>query len=321
MLRNAQRFIHKPLTCINPVTMIKIFLLATILSVTSSCFGQNYAKLPDSNAVWQVGWGNSGCFEYGWFADYQYQITGDTNINSLIYKKIDRSGSFDCPPPLLPVSGYMGAFRNNISTKQVFFIPRDSIDEVLLYNFNLNIGDTISGYLQLVSGNIAIIDNIDSVLIGNDYRTRWHHSSTQYFWDGFIIEGIGCDYGLLEGLLPFLSENGSLNCFSENDQTLYPNPDTIPCGLITSIFTPKGGNANQIICYPNPTLGALYVNSKCDHDLKSFEIYNIYGKMVKNGLIQDNGEINISLFQNGMYFVKFYNKRAQLVDIIRVIKK
>ena len=97
--------------------------------MNSASFCQNNYQLPDSNAIWRVSWGTIDCFYNNWFADYQYLITGDSLINSINYHKIARSGLFTCLPPLSPVYGYMGAYRNSLNTNKVYFIPADSLNE------------------------------------------------------------------------------------------------------------------------------------------------------------------------------------------------
>ncbi|MBK6397641.1 MAG: hypothetical protein IPF75_05100 [Bacteroidetes bacterium] len=45
----------------------------------------------------------------------------------------------------------------------------------MLYDFNLEVGDTVHGYLGswLFSNNLDTVTAIDSILVGNSYRKRW----------------------------------------------------------------------------------------------------------------------------------------------------
>ncbi len=218
---------------------------------------QDYQPFPTSNAVWRLQWGASGCAFQNEYADYQYQLNGDTIIEPYVYHKLERIGVFNCQPPLMPLSGYMGAFRNDVDAMRVYFIPADSTAEWLLYDFTLQVGDTINGYLPNVgvSGtNTAVISSIDSVEVSGSYLKRWNYSSSGNYWDGFFIEGIGGEYGPLEALAAQFDFNGSLICFTSYE-LVYPD-GLLNCDLAT------GGRTHvdkEYSIYPNPVTDQLLI--------------------------------------------------------------
>lgn len=60
-------------------------------------------------------------------------------------------------------------------------------------------------------------------------------------------------------------------------------------------------NLNSEI-YPNPANNFLIINKEIS-DNSNFEIFDLYGKSIQNGIISDN-KIDISLLNNGIYFLK-----------------
>ena len=302
-----------------------IILVSFFLTEVAIC--QNYYPLPESNVIWQVSWGESGCFEYGWFDNYQYSISGDTLINSINYHKIERSGYFECyAAPLNPFIGYLGAFRNDIENKKVWVVPRDSLNEMLLYDFDLNIGDTIKGYLYIVSEsqfglpNTAVINNIDSIEIGANFRKRWHYQGSSPFWSGTIIEGIGCEFGLLDGLCAMMDNNGDLNCFSIDNQTLYPNSSPEPCELTTSILDSETETENSIFCYPNPTKKTIQVSGIQKSNIHSFKLYDPFGRLLDKNTFRSNQVINLENRKNGIYYLEFLDENKTSLNLTKIIK-
>lgn len=302
--------------------MKKTILIISLIFQIYSAHCQDYYPLPESNVVWSMGWGESGCAQSGFYDDYQYLITGDTLIDSVTYQKIERSGSFHChAAPISPEIGYMGAFRNNVVTRKVFFIPRDSLTEMLLYDFNLNIGDTVNGYLDMVaSNNTAVISTIDSILIGNSYRKRWNYQSTAPYWDGTIVEGIGCEYGLLEGLCAMFDFNGSLHCFSVDNQTLYPISSPGPCALILHAPTIEEKGDNQIICSPNPASGSIQIRANNMEQIHSYIISDHIGRIILNSPFDPNQAISIENLMIGIYLIEFLDSDGQIIGTSKIIK-
>ncbi|PJB15345.1 MAG: hypothetical protein CO118_03895 [Flavobacteriales bacterium CG_4_9_14_3_um_filter_32_8] len=287
---------------------------------------QTYYPFPTSNAFWKFQWGVSGCTPPFDFTEYDYQIMGDTLIGLNTYHKLKRAGIFYCGDPLgigMDVN-FVGAYRNDSLAKKIYYIPKDSINENLLYDFNLITGDTIKGYMEQLAKNkfgstfYAVIDSIDSVLVDSNYRKRWHFQTYdswgQIWYDGNIIEGVGNTYGLLEGLLPMFDDNGSLVCYSENGATIYPNPFT--CTLTTiNDFIIKNEN---IVVYPNPIVDYFTINSKENFEFE-YTVFSVDGQLVKNGTGKSNSNIPIHLKQ-GIYILQINNEKRQIHHTKKLIK-
>ena len=76
--------------------------------------------------------------EYGYDYDSHYiKFLGDTLISETLYKKVYRSND-----SLMTNWSFEGSIRET-DTGSVFYIPRNSVDESLLYDFGVKEGDSI----------------------------------------------------------------------------------------------------------------------------------------------------------------------------------
>jgi len=298
-------------------------ILFTWMFILTTGFGQDYFPFPDSNALWRVDWMTNGCFFSNIpEAEYQYVITGDTTIGNFTYNKIERSGLYDffCPPPIFYGNGYTGAFRNDIEQKKVYLVLADSINEIVFYDFNLSIGDTLKGYFALDYVNYIcqnpIVVSIDSILIGTNYRKRYEVAGMMC--SCYIIEGIGSTAGLIEPMST-MEETGNLVCFKQSGQTLYPDTNTL-CSLVT-VLPEKDMNECQFRLYPNPArqeFQILGIHQLPAEDLK-IEILDIMGnKMIFNSQkISQRINVNTNYLSKGIYQVLIFN-RGQLIGYKKI---
>ena len=301
---------------------IFLFLIAALFSLTAKSQTSVYHPFPDSNAVWNIDYliynvsiicgGHPDDFQYS------YEMTGDTIIGSNTYHKfftpyvdpIDTCGGIHS----FGSTGYKGCFRQNITAKNIFYIPPWNNVEYLLYDFNLQIGDSIRGFL--VNGcspvQIPVVIGIDSILIGSNYRTRWQLSTLSS-----IIEGIGAIDGPLEGLCDQISNLApNLMCYSQNNTILYSSPpfwSAQTCNLITSVTN----NASKYILptiFPNPfhTTAAFKVDPTFENS--ELNIYNLLGGQVKHQRINNQSTIiNRDELTDGIYFLQLINDQGHIL--------
>ncbi len=289
-----------------------------------------YHPFPSTSAIWNVS------YQDYWFYDcreYSYSITGDTIINSITYHKIWKQGKsmlmVDNTPSPIPLctnqltstySYYAGAIREVLPQKKIYFILPSSTVDSLLYDFTLNVGDTIKGYFN---PNVApiVVESIDSILIGTQYRKRWNIPSV-CGWGGAtprVIEGIGSVFGLLE--LPCGIEKNVriLECFSQNNQTLYPTYDVANgCVLITSIK--ENEKFVSISIYPNPNNGKFQLKLMNQKSV-TLEITDILGNTIlKSEIKNETIDIDLSGQSDGIYFVKTIDSKGSFV-VKKIVKQ
>jgi hypothetical protein len=301
---------------------MKKLLLFFLLQFSLFANGQTsvYHNFPESNAIWNI---NTNW--YCWFPPYDYvdenySITfgGDTLIGSQTYHKLVipyfHINTTTCGAGITTINMYKGSIRQDTILKKVFIVPLDSISEVLLYDFTLNVGDTVKGYLEPLFPS-DIVNSIDSIIVGSTYRKRWNINSG---YNIHIIEGIGSTYGLIEqspvgvtDQLPY-----SITCYSESGLTLYPNTATT-CGIITSVNT-INETSDEIKLYPNPATQntTLLFNLKNAEEIK-ITLFDITGKemmlIVNEEMQKGNQQINIntSKLSPGIYICKIQSDNGE----------
>ena len=291
------------------------------LHIQLSANSQTYFPLPTSNAQWNCS------YAQGWFSgpnsgvdgyEMSYIITGDTLIGGITYSKLNKSVNYTVNEYYSGVHfysstyegiSYAGCFRNDSINQRVYYMPVDSSNEKLLYDFSLQVGDTVgdwwnSDYNPLMY--TIIVESEDSILVNGTYRRRLKLTETAND-PGYLIEGIGSTFGLLNPLAYF--ENiGSLDCFSVNGQTLFPDGSS-PCMLVDQIndLTPS----STFSIHPNPAKEFIYLNVPVKTTPSSYEITDCTGKIIQTGrvLIQSENEqsINISNLPAGFYFLSVIN--------------
>jgi hypothetical protein len=317
--------------------MKKLFLFFFVLWQFNAAFAQTnvYHPFPSDSAIWNVSYQdtwNYACREYS------YSTAGDTIINSITYHKIQQQGQaflmkkdYLDPFPTCTYqiignfNNYIGAIREDVAQKKVYIFRNTDSAEVLLYDFNLNVGDTIKGYFSEQYYDGIIVSAIDSTLIGAQYRKTWiidpycGWGTGDKRYSPQIIEGIGCTYGLLE--LPCIEENTRkhLTCFSHRNQTLYPTYDaTSACTLLTSI-NEKEGIENILSIFPNPSSGKFQLtlsNSKSG----TIEVMDVLGnKILRSEIKNETTEVDLSDHQSGIYFVRITDPKGNFA-VKKIVK-
>lgn len=305
---------------------MKKFLLALFICCNSiSLHAQTsvYHPFPDSSASWNfthsnICWGVLSNDQTS--MEVSYYIGMDTLINSSIYHSLHLPiyniyAGLNCWPPgnyTLP-GGYMGAFRNDHANKKVYIIPESDSVEQLLYDFDMQVGDTLVGYLSVCSpfSMCDTVISIDSVMVGNTYRKRWHINSGYHV---YFIEGIGSTYGLLNFVPTNMTDLDDINldCFQQNGQNLYP--DTLgTCPLLTSITTLPA--AEMIInIHPNPSIGNVQVALSSTNNIERWVLHNLNGQIERADKLQGKNQFEINGIDSGFYLLTLYLYNGRCIN-------
>ena len=309
---------------------IKTFNMKKIFTLSFGCFllmmgmaeGQTnvYHPFPDSNAWWgEMNWWtfwvtqSQGCTVTD---EHKLYVAGDTLIGINHYQKLFQYGyewSNTCPS-----SGtccyysniYKGAIRQDTSVKKVYLFYGSS--DTLLYDFNLSVGDTLPISFNN-PGNNNIVTSIDSVFIGNNYRKKFHIGSY-----ASIIEGIGCDEGLLDYIGGWFEAGSALHCFHQ-DNLSYIIRDTIGFGYVTDstydcnldIGIPIITNKESITIYPNPATTTLTLHLQLSIPNSQFIVSDITGREIFHQAINNSIQttIDVSDWSNGVYIYQLTNNK------------
>lgn len=297
-----------------------LLLIVTLFTLTANSQTSVYHPFPDSNAVWNIdSYQNCGLgFDY-WQHLYSIIISGDTTISNVIYHKLEVPIEVIISNGMCLASGtwtmpgyYLGSIRQDTSIRKVFFVPPlDSIEQ-LLYDFNMQVGDTVKGFTGSFIGQADIVQSIDSVLVGSDYRKRWIIAPC---YGIYFIEGIGSTYGLIEKSPGCATDQNSylITCFKQNSISLYPDTVTT-CNLITGVKNILYKPFFTTIS-PNPfhTLSLLEVSS--EFETAELKIYNTLGMLLKEERIlhQKSIMLNRDKLSNGIYFLQLTNENGETI--------
>jgi hypothetical protein len=285
---------------------MKFNLSAILVIVTLSTKAQTgiYHPFPDSNAYWNISFTKGMCNGMGgWdYENYCILFSGDTLIGNKSYHKIyvpyiQKYITGTCTQTNF--KGYKGAIRQEIENKKVFFVP-PSGTENLLYDFNLNVGDTLKGYIRPNWGEAKVIA-IDSVMVGSEYRKRWKFYS---YYNTYMIEGVGFTYGLIQHYYPVSQTDAdyySIFCFNQNGQTLYPIPG-YSCTLITSSNL-QVQVQDPVRVYPNPSHGPFVVELSGSSGIIELQISDLTGKIFWRKQIRNESLIKIDKLTAGVYIL------------------
>ena len=263
----------------------------------------------DNNPIWTI---NSACATPLPCIEYQtknYYIQGDSILNNLVYKKIYRKGlghfntittppGNPCPHPYWYIDTVPLFILRSIDKEMFIRFPYDTT-EYLLYDFNLNIGDTLPPTYQY-SGNDIIVSGIDSILTPNGYLKKFELSGNNSATH--LLEGIGNSNGLIEPFFSILECAHTLSCFSLNDTSYFPisGPSCNISVGIQDLITPE-----KITIYPNPASGFVSIRVKTLSKNAMLTVYNSIGKPMKvlHDINLTNFVLNTDELNPGIYFL------------------
>ncbi len=276
-----------------------------MILISLSVSGQTsvYHPLPDSNAVWNM-YLYQMCFIPWGITEQHYSITmvGDTLINGLNYHKlatphVQTITSGECPGVS---KGLKGAYRQDVTLRKVFYIPTGDSVEQLLYDFNLQVGDTVRGYTERMAIFPDIVESIDSVLVGSNYHKRWYINPC---FGIYLIEGIGSTYGIFEASPGCISDGPEFNltCFQQDGMTQYPDTTT-DCQLLVDVDTPPG-ITDQINVFPNPSNGSFTVDLDQPENFRELHLTGMAGNNILREPVAGRSRIRINDLPAGVYLL------------------
>jgi hypothetical protein len=292
-------------------TTFFIFWL-TMFSLSGQAQTNVYYPFPTSATSWREWFGGVYC---PYCSDYQDFIIGDTIIAGRNYHKIRRTGvhyyvGYDgfCTNIIWSHwTYYNGAYRNDSINKKVYYVPPSTTIDTLLYDFNLNLHDTLpQSYLYDSSTTeILFVDEIDSILIGSKYHKEYRVTDdslppSSYF---YLIEGIGSSFGLLAHLHGGAECGDYLLCVLQNGLTIYPD-STYSCQLVEGVPEIK----NLVFTFkifPNPVSGIAVANFTPPLSNLDLSITNVFGiELIRIQGLNDGKRIDLTNFRSGLYLYK-----------------
>lgn len=276
-----------------------MFILANLI-----CSSQVYYDFPDTNTIWNI-----NLYDVNTGSSYEairYVFYEDTEeINDTIYNKLY---VLNGDTTLNGGTSIFYAYFREDSLRKVY-CRFDSVD-ILLYDFSLEVGDTIFYDYYYYEGGLTEQSHYSVLLYKGDTLVNGENRSTYYLTGGAYpdvwIEGVGSITG--EGLfcpiadICLCGKEYRVSCIKEESNILFQNNTVCnKCFCVQDLeMDVKTLKVNQIEYYPNPVKEILII--KYGNDVKT-EIYSIKGNL----LIQsEKKEIDLSSLSNGIYITKFY---------------
>jgi hypothetical protein len=263
---------------------MKLLMLLSLCIGTRLVFSQTYYPISDTNAVWDIVLYPDPEDPYPPMHEnhFKYRLKGDTLINSITYQKLIRTyiNTLCSIDTSTETYGYM---RNDIESRKVYYRYNYQTEESLLYDFSLQIGDTLKGSVFENSDEFTV-SAIDSILINDNYHKRYSINLREFFMYEYLIEGIGTTIGLIERVSEFWPFY-KLRCFSENGQLGYLDPWATECRLETdSCYVGIGEitNGPKVLVIPNPAktneLFSIDLSKSKQEGIKTIDLYDIRGR-------------------------------------------
>ena len=279
-----------------------------------------------NNATWGVAYGALEQF-YSDIRYVAYTVDGDSVINNVLYKVIYEDGisvlQDDVSPwdPPGSVGNYSTSSYHNFNPKgfyrsegkKMFTWNQNIMSEELLYDFDVEIGDTMDVSESMFYGNVVVYD-IDSIQIGGEWRKVIFASlDTQELITDVFVEGIG---NLISGLdgIPTPNVSGlsySLTCYSYNGDnynislgngTLLDLMDD-PCEFAIGINERSAAVSFDV--YPNPAHDNLQVINLTTHVGDKLKFTDISGKTIlQEKICKSSCDINTASLPAGIYFLE-----------------
>jgi hypothetical protein len=267
----------------------QLILLAIIISTLNS-FGQGFVY-PGNQ--WNVRHEDM----LGGYDTYIFKIYGDTLVGNKVYSKMQTTID-TLKPNWLP----SGLVREE--SGRVYFLDNYGLAEGLLYDFNIQAGDT-TRIVSIWSAEPRpfVCVKLDSIVNSGITHKRWTFNDSGWSSDQWI-EGIGSVRGpLYSGAIP-TDTYLSLLCFHRNDTLRYMDPFAGNC-IESNIGIMEQESGNDICCWPNPVERGHMLRISSDNTINAIEFVNAMGMVIKciAGSNDKIVEINTSDLTSGIYIV------------------
>ncbi len=285
-----------------------VFIVVIVSLGIGFASAQTYHPFPTTTATWAYQFRDDFGVPTN---DYNICIMdGDTMLNNHVYKKINYSGS----NPWFTFSGFYAIREIN---KRIYVADTTPAQESLLYDFNVQAGDTLfnvygSDSISFCPNDTEIVWYTDSVLCSDGYHMAYHVGNAH------IAEGIGNIWGGDVGsplYCAIVSGYFYFNCFSDS-ATQFPPGVT---GYCTPVGLPEIKN-KTISINPNPFVNELKIEN-AEVNIGGFlNVYDVFGRKVYSENITNSTiEISTSNWESDIYFLEIVSDSQKF--IVKVVKQ
>lgn len=274
---------------------------------------------------------------------YYHFFSGDTLINGITYKKIYKQQFFTSEnwykwkeyrsniipkDTTLKNKELIGCLREDTTEQKVFSYGNSwrNSDDMLIFNFKLNQGDTINELVDFFNENYCrwtqTVKRDSTVQIKDQsFRKTIYFSHEEklitangvdwFSHENAAIEGIGG----LGGIIPactgdpvggggYTSSIPEINCYSENGKDLYGI-----CNYKYWTSSLEDINFKTLTISPNPSNGQINISGITEET--QVEIFNISGQQVfSTTLNSEKVNLDLSALNKGYFIVNLRDKKG-----------
>lgn len=218
---------------------MKLKLLWAVFSFPLFAFGQGYTPLLQKENQWNTieEVVDRGSVTSRHFNQSVYKLQNDTLINGVTYHIVVESTDS------LQTWTTAGFLREDTEGKKVYQWLEDK--EILLYDFTLEVGDSI--FFPDTEFK-SVVDEVDSIKIGGIMRKAIYYTDEDYRADCWI-EGVGCN---LIGILRTYRKHTDKQLFYYNNSLVIDEELIYVDQSLLSFFTDFWGVKNQPDQEPYP---------------------------------------------------------------------
>lgn len=238
-----------------------------------------------------------------------FKIFGDSLVAGKSYKKL-----------LLSHDSTMQNWQNTgllrEDSNKVFYLANYSVSEGLLYDFNIQAGDT-THIINFWSPDIQelICETVDSISYNGIYQKRWTFGFPGAEW----LEGIGSTQGPVYGGNIPADLYFTLLCFHQDDTLYYMDPNSTRC-FYTSVGIEEFSIQSDVSMSPNPLQRGQILEIKSKSLIEQIEVYSISG--IKNrkfaGTESKSANIDLSYLPSGIYLIRLTINKITYTRKIRI---
>ena len=298
-------------------------LLTFLILCSFYANGQPYQRLIRPNIYWeQFSWDASTIC--GTTSASRAYFSGDTLVNNTTYSKIYEYQIFPLNQPA-PFCAPFGvdtfqavlntwyAVREDTVTQKVYIYSFNALSEFLLYDFNLQVGDTfISQYTT--DGNPFIIDSVHTITTYDGVSRRIYYCNQPFNPTvKYIIEGIGSSSGMYTSMFDAIGGGTWLTCVLDHSTSLLPpiHPSGIStCSQIVGLYESSG--EFNVTLKQNPSYGLVTIDHSYPKGCR-FNVYEPNGKLIHSEYSdQESVLLDLSNCSPGIYFVELADQNHRI---------
>jgi len=185
-----------------------------------------------------------------------------------------------------------------IKNNTIYFCDADDTAEVLLYDFRLQVGDTIHFY-----NGFNIIQGVDTIISKGIPRKRWYfkyNNGACNSRNDTIVEGIGSSKGLLYPRWVEFENIFQLMCVTIDTIQIFPD-SLCSCNLVSGILK---ANNSSLILFPNPSSTSFTIQLSSPPTTQTyFQLYDALSRPVKREEINaETTTLQRGSLPTGIYF-------------------